>query len=459
MTTEVSGAALLAGLARTIAFVGQSVRLERELRPQGFDLAAAMFGAPDEGFDRLPSQAHALLLESLILDFTVRGLPGPGAEILVQEIRLHGPPSPGERLTISGAVMSRPDEATAVIAIEVSAPRGRLAEASVTVRLPATAVVRAAASRLDIQLHTHRHLGALMERSAAAPALTAAVAWPCDRDSLLGPVEALKRRALHPILVGRRLDIIAIADAAGASLEGCEFAEAETPQAAAALAVRLCREGSATSLMKGSLHTDELMVAVVARDSGLRTGRRLSHVFAMDVPSYAKPLFITDAAINIAPDLKTKADIVQNAVDLLHALGNTLPKVAILSAVETVNPQIPSTLDAAALCKMADRGQITGAVLDGPLAFDNAVSIAAAAIKKIVSPVAGEADILLAPNLEAGNMVAKQLSYLSGADSAGIVLGARVPIILTSRADSVESRLASVALAQVMVAASQERAR
>ncbi len=211
--------------------------------------------------------------------------------------------------------------------------------------------------------------------------------------------------------------------------------------------------------MKGSLHTDELMVAVVARDSGLRTGRRLSHVFAMDVPSYAKPLFITDAAINIAPDLKTKADIVQNAVDLLHALGNTLPKVAILSAVETVNPQIPSTLDAAALCKMADRGQITGAVLDGPLAFDNAVSIAAAAIKKIVSPVEGEADILLAPNLEAGNMVAKQLSYLSGADSAGIVLGARVPIILTSRADSVESRLASVALAQVMVAASQERAR
>jgi phosphotransacetylase len=216
--------------------------------------------------------------------------------------------------------------------------------------------------------------------------------------------------------------------------------------------VRLCREGRAASLMKGSLHTDELMAAAVSRYGGLRIGRRLSHVFAMDVPSYPKALFVTDAAINIFPDLKTKADIVQNAAELLHALGNPMPKIAILSAVETVNPAIPSTLEAAALCKMADRGQITGAILDGPLAFDNAISKAAAAIKKIDSPVAGEADILLAPDLEAGNMVAKQLSYLAGADSAGIVLGARVPIILTSRADSVASRLASVALAQVLAA-------
>jgi phosphate acetyltransferase len=207
--------------------------------------------------------------------------------------------------------------------------------------------------------------------------------------------------------------------------------------------------------VKGSLHTDELMGAVVSREGGLRTARRISHVFAMDVPSYPKALFVTDAAINIVPDLMTKVDIVQNAVDMLRALGNPQPKVAILSAVETVNPKIPGTLDAAALCKMADRGQITGALLDGPLAFDNAISRAAAQIKKITSPVAGEADILMVPDLEAGNMLAKQLSYLTGADSAGIVLGAKVPIVLTSRADSVASRLASVALARLLAAAKE----
>jgi phosphate acetyltransferase len=260
---------------------------------------------------------------------------------------------------------------------------------------------------------------------------------------------------MRPILVGPRAAIEAVAAAADVRLGDCELIEAETPHAAAAAAVRLCREGRAGALMKGSLHTDDLMAAVVARDGGLRGTRRISHVFALDVPSYHKALFITDAAINIAPDLITKADIIQNAVDMLHALGNAAPKVAILSAVEMVNPKIPGTLDAAALCKMADRGQITGAMLDGPLAFDNAISRAAAAIKKITSPVAGDADILVAPNLEAGNMIAKQLSYLAGADSAGIVLGARVPVILTSRADSVTSRLASIALARLLSAAAQ----
>jgi phosphotransacetylase len=237
------------------------------------------------------------------------------------------------------------------------------------------------------------------------------------------------------------------------TLDGAELVEAATPVEAAAAAVKLCKDGTAGALMKGSLHTDELMGAVVSREGGLRTARRISHVFAMDVPSYPKALFVTDAAINIAPDLMTKVDIVQNAVDMLRALGNPQPKVAILSAVETVNPKIPGTLDAALLCKMADRGQITGALLDGPLAFDNAISRAAAQIKKIVSPVAGDADILMVPDLEAGNMLAKQLSYLAGADSAGIVLGAKVPIILTSRADSVASRLASIALARLLAAA------
>ncbi|PWS36075.1 enoyl-CoA hydratase [Falsiroseomonas bella] len=449
--------ACLTGLSQSSAALGLTRSMTHVLRVQGFDLAAALFGAPDAAFDRLPSQAQALLLQGLILDFTARALPGPGAELRALEMRPGLSPIPDEAVEITGTIAARPDPETAEVAIVVEGPRGRLADASARFRLPPTEVTSPVGTRPDIQLHTHRHLSALMARSAALPALTAAVAWPCDRDSLLGPVEAARRGALRPILVGPRALIEETAAAAGAELAGCEILEAETPHEAAAAAVRLCREGRATSLMKGSLHTDELMAAAVARDGGLRKGRRLSHVFAMDVPSYPKALFVTDAAINIVPDLKTKADIVQNAADLLHALGNMMPKVAILSAVETVNPAIPSTLDAAALCKMADRGQITGAILDGPLAFDNAISKAAAAIKKIASPVAGEADILLAPDLEAGNMVAKQLSYLAGADSAGIVLGARVPIILTSRADSVESRLASVALAQVLVAARQGR--
>ncbi|BDG74320.1 bifunctional enoyl-CoA hydratase/phosphate acetyltransferase [Roseomonas fluvialis] len=448
---------MLTGLSQASAPVGLTRGMTHGLRAQGFDLAAALFGAPDAAFDDLPSQAQALLLSGLVLDFTARALPGPGATLRSLDLTPGLLPSPEERVDITGTIVARPDPETAVIAIMVSGPRGRLAEASATFALPVAAVTATAGTRPDIQLHTHRHLAALMARSATLPALTAAVAWPCDRDSLVGPVEAALRGALRPILVGPPALIEATAAAAGASLAACDIIEAATPHEAAAVAVRLCREGRAAALMKGSLHTDELMSAAVARDGGLRTARRLSHVFALDVPSYPKALFVTDAAINILPDLKTKADIVQNAVDLLHALGVTVPKVAILSAVETINPAIPSTLDAAALCKMADRGQITGAILDGPLAFDNAISKAAAAIKNIASAVAGDADILLAPDLEAGNMVAKQLSYLAGADSAGIVLGARVPIILTSRADSVASRLASVALAQVLAAARQER--
>jgi phosphotransacetylase len=340
----------------------------------------------------------------------------------------------------------------------VDCARGRLAEGSVLVRLPAEPVALRPEARPDIILHTHRHLERLMESATRAPVLTAAVAWPCDRDSLLGPLQAMREGGLKPILVGPRAEIAKAAEAAGVSLDGAELVEAATPVEAAMAAVKLCRDGAAGALMKGSLHTDELMGAVVSREGGLRTGRRISHVFAMDVPSYPKALFVTDAAINIAPDLMTKVDIVQNAVDMLHALGNPQPKVAILSAVETVNPKIPGTLDAALLCKMADRGQITGAVLDGPLAFDNAISRAAARIKKIVSPVAGDADILVVPGLEAGNMLAKQLSYLANADSAGIVLGARVPIILTSRADSVASRLASVALARLLASATGKAA-
>jgi phosphotransacetylase len=266
---------------------------------------------------------------------------------------------------------------------------------------------------------------------------------------LSGAVEAASKRLIVPILVGPAAKIAEIARAARLDLGGIEIVDAPESRAAAASAVELVRKGEAELLMKGSLHTDELMAAVVSREGGLRTARRISHVFVMDVPTYHKVLIVTDGAINIAPTLEDKVDICQNAIDLAISLGLERPKVAILAAVETVTSKMPATLDAAALCKMADRGQIRGGILDGPLAFDNAISREAAETKGIRSEVAGDPDILLAPDLEAGNILAKQLSFLANADSAGLVLGARVPIILTSRADSVRSRIASCAVAML----------
>jgi phosphate acetyltransferase len=298
---------------------------------------------------------------------------------------------------------------------------------------------------------THpRKYDRLIERVRTLPAVPTAVAHPCSPSALEGATDAAAMNVITPILVGPRAKIEATAREAGIDVSGFELVEAAHSHEAAEKAVALVREGRAEILMKGSLHTDELLAAVVARDTGLRTDRRLSHCFIMDVPGHPQVLTITDAAINIFPTLEDKVHIVQNAIDLLHAIGTETPKVAILSAMETVNPKVPSTVEAAALCKMADRGQITGGVLDGPLAFDNAISPEAAAIKGIVSPVAGVADILVVPDLEAGNMLAKSLSFLMNADSAGIVLGARAPIILTSRADSVESRLASCAVAAML---------
>jgi phosphotransacetylase len=279
------------------------------------------------------------------------------------------------------------------------------------------------------------------------PAIATAVAHPCDESSLRSAVEAAEAGIIVPILAGPAGKIRATAEKAGLNIAPYEIVDAPHSHGAAEEAVYLVRTGRAELLMKGSLHTDELMSEVMKRDTGLRTSRRVSHAFIMDVPTYPKPLVITDAAINIQPTLEDKVDIIQNAIDLARALGIENPRVAILSAVETVNPKIPSTIEAAALCKMADRGQITGGVLDGPLALDNAISEEAARIKGIVSPVAGHADILVVPNLEAGNMLAKNLSFLANADAAGLVLGARVPIILTSRADSVMTRMASCAVA------------
>jgi phosphotransacetylase len=274
-----------------------------------------------------------------------------------------------------------------------------------------------------------------------------AVAHPCEISALSGAIEAGELGLIIPILVGPRAKIEEVAKSAKIDLGKTKIVDATHSHESAAKAVELVRSGEAELLMKGSLHTDELMAAVVSREGGLRTGRRISHVFVMDVPTYHKVLIVTDGAINIAPTLEDKVDILQNAIDLLTSLGMEKPKVAILAAVETVTSKMPATIDAAALCKMADRGQIKGALLDGPLAFDNAISKEAAITKGIKSEVAGDPDILLAPDLEAGNMIAKQLSFLANADSAGLVLGAKVPIILTSRADSVRSRIASCAVA------------
>ena len=290
----------------------------------------------------------------------------------------------------------------------------------------------------------------LLERCESLPPVPTAVAHPCEATALAGAVEAAAKRLIAPILVGPADKIAATAISAGLDLTGLEIIDAPHSVAAATRAVELVREGRAEVLMKGSLHTDELMSAIVSRERGLRTARRVSHAFVMDVPTYHKVLIITDAAINIAPTLEDKVDICQNAIDLAISLGCEKPKVAILAAVETVNSKMTATLDAAALCKMAERGQIKGGILDGPLAFDNAISKQAAETKGIRSEVAGDPDILLAPDLEAGNILAKQLSFLANADSAGVVLGARVPVILTSRADSVRSRIASCAVAMLV---------
>jgi phosphotransacetylase len=319
---------------------------------------------------------------------------------------------------------------------EVQAPTGKISRT--LMELP------------DVRLMRHQRFRDMLQRARQQEPVTVAVVHPCDSLSMTAVQEIATLGLVIPILVGPLAKMRAAAAAAGVDLGAWRLEDVPHSHAAAARGVALVREGAAALLMKGSLHTDELMHEVVATQTGLRTERRLSHVYVMDVPAYPRPMLITDAAVNIAPTLEVKRDIVQNAIDLAHVMGVAQPKVAILSAVETVNPAIASTLDAAALCKMADRGQITGGLVDGPLAFDNAVSPSAAKQKGIVSPVAGVADILVVPDLEAGNMLAKQLSFLAGADAAGVVVGARVPIILTSRADSARTRVASCAVAVLM---------
>jgi len=322
----------------------------------------------------------------------------------------------------------------------------KLISGTVTVAAPTERISYSNVATPELLLRRNDAFAKLLKQCQGLEAVRTAVVHPCDHASLLGPLEAAQHGLIVPVLVGPQAKIRAVAEAEKIDLSPYELVDAEHSHAAATLAAEMARDGKVDALMKGSLHSDELLGAVVRSSAGLRTARRISHVFVLDVPAYPRPLMVTDAAINIAPTLEDKVDIVQNAIDLARTLGLEQPKVAILAAVETVNPRMPATLDAAALCKMADRGQISGGLLDGPLAFDNAISEEAAKTKKIVSPVAGRADILLVPDLESGNMVAKQLQYLAGADSAGIVLGTRVPIVLTSRADSVRTRLASTAV-------------
>jgi len=309
-----------------------------------------------------------------------------------------------------------------------------------------------------MEQRVHEKYQRLLDFCKKLPPTPTAVAHPCDESSLRGAVDAAKLKLIAPILVGPHARIDAVAKQHDIDIRDMPIVEAGYSDESAAKAVALVREGRAEALMKGSLHTDELMGAVVKRETGLRTARRVSHCFVMDVPSYAETLIVTDAAVNIAPTMEEKVDIIQNAIDLAHALHFAEVRVAILSAMETVNPKVPSTVEAGALCKMADRGQITGAILDGPLALDNAISLESVKIKRIESPVAGRANVLVVPDLEAGNMLAKSLSFLASADAAGIVLGARVPIILTSRADSVMTRLASCAVASLVAQARREAA-
>jgi phosphate acetyltransferase len=436
---------------------GASASLTRTLSQTDIEVLALVSGdvdpfhvAPD-GNATVRSDAsttEASGAEALIAAVLGTRLPGPGMKILRENLQFRGRIGVGDKLTATVTVKEkRPEPPEVLFACRCVNQAGEeLVTGAVTVAAPTQRVTYAEVVPPELALRRGDAFSRLYKACEGQPPVSCAVVHPCDRDSLLGPIEAARRGLINPVLVGPEGKIRAVAQAESVDLSPYPLVPVPHSHAAAEKAVELARAGEVEALMKGSLHTDELLGAVVPSATGLRTSRRLSHVFIMDVPSYPRMLLITDAAVNILPKLEEKVDIVQNAIDLAHVLGIEQPKVAILSAVETVTSKIESTIEAAALCKMADRGQITGGILDGPLAFDNAISLQAAQIKKICSPVAGQADILLVPDLEAGNMLAKQLSYLAGAESAGIVLGARVPIVLTSRADSVRTRLASTAV-------------
>jgi phosphate acetyltransferase len=397
--------------------------------------------------------AHGMWTASLVSAVLGTTLPGPGCIYLGQTIAFTKPVFPGDTVTATVTVLEKQDKKRLVRLETVCTNQDgeTVLKGEATVIAPKDSVRVKRKHMPGIRLRRHDRYDAFIERAKASPTVRAAIVHPCSAVAIQGAVEVRDEDLLDPVLIGPRAKIEAAAAEAGVSLDGFQIIETEHSHAAAEKAVEMAVSGEVAVLVKGSLHTDELLGAVVAPDSGLRTERRISHVYAMDIPAYDKPLIVTDAAVNILPSLDQKRDICQNAVDLMHQLGVEAPLVAVLAAVETVNDSMPATLDAAALTVMAARGQISGARVDGPLAFDNAISMAAAKTKGIVSPVAGQADILLVPDLEAGNMLAKQLIYFADAIAAGLILGARVPIVLTSRADPLTARMASAALARLSV--------
>ena len=402
--------------------------------------------------DRDELYVDAVAAEAIISGMLERRLPGPGTRIVSQKFEFDGRIHVGDLVSATVTVkLKHPERRRVLFECVVQAAGHPILQGEVVVEAPQRKAEFPEMERPEFVVRRNDVFLRLLRRCEPLAPVTCAVAHPCDRDSLLGAIGAARRNLIVPVLVAPAAKLHAVALALGVDISGYRLIDTAHSHASAAAAIALARSGEVETVMKGSLHTDEIMSAVISSTHGLRTERRVSHVFVMDVPAYDRMLFVTDAAINIEPTLREKADIAQNAIELARSLGVETPKVAIMSAVETVNPDLQSTIDAAALCKMADRGQITGAILDGPLAFDNAISEFAARTKSIKSPVAGKADILLVPNIEAGNMLAKQLQYFAGADSAGIVLGARVPVILTSRADNVRMRIGSAAVAKLLV--------
>jgi phosphate acetyltransferase len=447
--------------------IGQVARLSRQLTIADIQAFAAVSGdtnpahldadyANDTVFHGVI--AHGMWSGALISALLGTEFPGPGTIYLNQDLHFIRPVRIGDTLTVTVTVTTK-DDAKKRLTLDcdvVNQHGDKVVTGVATVLAPSQKVKRPRSFAPHIQLfNPEARFNALLARGKGLEAVRCAVVHPCDKESLSGALDAARYELIIPVLIGPKAKITKVAQEAGLDISACELIDVPHSHAAADMAAEMAATQQVEILMKGSLHTDELLHAVLCRPA-LRTGRRMSHVFRFDVPMYPKPLMVTDAALNIRPNLAEKVDIISNAIELAHILGIEQPKLAILSAVETVNPDIPSTLDAAALCKMADRGQIKGGILDGPLAFDNAISLQAARIKNIASPVAGDADILVCPDLESGNMLAKQLEYLAGATGSGLVLGARVPIALTSRADGPATRVASALLA--LLAAHKNRA-
>jgi len=437
--------------------VGQSAELQRTLTRDDIALFSKVSGDLNpthvdeeyaEGSATGRVTGHSLWNSGLISSLLGNMLPGPGTVYRSQDLHFHCPVVLDDTVTARVKVREKCDDNMVVFDCDVVNQRGEsVMTGRAEVVAPSEKVSVPITDLPEVTVRHHDSYARLLEKARRVEPIPTAIVHPCDSKSLGGAIEAAKDGFIIPLLIGPERRIRAVADEHGIDLDDHVVIDVTHSHAAAARAVEMVHEGAAEILMKGSLHTDELLAAVLSSAKGIRTERRISHVFAMDVPTYPKVLLITDAAVNIAPDLTAKRDICQNAIDLAHTFDVEEPLVAILSAVETVNPKIQSTLDAAALCKMADRGQIRGGLLDGPLAMDNAINLEAARTKGITSRVAGRADVLVAPDLEAGNILAKQLTFMSGADAAGIVLGARVPIVLTSRADNVRVRCASAATA------------